>query len=91
MSLIYSEIQDQFAAMEKCAAYLDDNLTAIRELLLKTKPKSVVFMGCGSSFSLAKSMAGIRSICDLRRHPLRLPQATLQSMRSVIPIWPRMR
>lgn len=57
MSLIYSEIQNQFAAMEKCAAYLDDNLGKIQELLLKVTPKSVIFMGCGSSFSLAKSMA----------------------------------
>ena len=57
MSQIYSEIKNQFVAMQKCAAYFDEHMDEIRTLFENTNPKSVVFMGCGSSFSIAKSMA----------------------------------
>jgi len=57
MSLIYREIKDQFQAMEKCALYLEEQFGGIRELILKTNAQRTVFLGCGSSFSLAKSMA----------------------------------
>ena len=57
MSLIYNEIKDQYTAMEKCAAYLEQQFPAVEALIHKSDPSMVIFMGCGSSFSLAKSMA----------------------------------
>ncbi len=57
MSLIYHEIKDQYRAMEKCARYLEEQYGALRELVLKTNAPRTIFLGCGSSFSLAKSMA----------------------------------
>lgn len=55
MNLTYIEIRDTFAALGKTADYLDTILGGI-ETFLK-KQRRFVFLGCGSSYSLAKSMA----------------------------------
>ncbi len=57
MSVIYNEINDQYQAMRRCAEYLDQRLPEICTLITQANPRLIVFMGCGSSFSLAKSMA----------------------------------
>ena len=57
MEIIYREMQDTFNALEKTAAYLEEKWEGI-EAFLRDK-KRFVFVGCGSSLSVAKSMAVI--------------------------------
>lgn len=52
MSLTYSEIMDQFNAMQKTISYLDGKTGELPRGFAK-----VAMLGCGSSYSLAKSMA----------------------------------
>ena len=60
MATTYKEIQDTFHALNKTATYLDEKWDDIAAFLSgKTR---FVFVGCGSSYSLAKSLA---SICSM--------------------------
>jgi len=57
MDITYREIQDTFHALNKTAAYLDERWDEIARFLSgKTR---FIFVGCGSSYSIAKSMAAI--------------------------------
>jgi len=57
MDITYREIQDTFPALNKTAAYLEERWDDITKYLDgKTR---FVFVGCGSSYSNAKSMAAI--------------------------------
>jgi len=60
MNITYREIQDTFHALGKTAAYLDEKWSDI-ESFLNGKSR-FVFVGCGSSYSIAKSMA---MICNM--------------------------
>ena len=55
MNLTYTEILDTFNALKKTGEYLENKWSGI-ENFIKGK-KRFVFVGCGSSYSLAKSMA----------------------------------
>jgi len=57
MDLTYKEIQDTFPALGKTTAYLNKKWSEI-EAFLSGKPR-FIFVGCGSSYSIAKSYAAI--------------------------------
>jgi len=57
MSVTYREINDTFNALRKSKSYLDAQWADI-ESFLKGKSR-IVFIGCGSSYYIAKSMAVI--------------------------------
>ena len=57
MAITYNEIHDTFNALKKTEAYLEQRWGDI-EAFLKSHSR-FVFVGCGSSYSLAKSMAVI--------------------------------
>lgn len=82
MSLIYDEIKNQHQAMRRCAEHLEARLPEIRALVEQVNPPLVVFMGCGSSFSLAKSMADTVNI-RLKRPSFAVPagDATVHAAR----------
>lgn len=54
-SLTYKEIKDQYKRLEKTYKYLQDKVEDV--LNLYNNHSKIVFIGCGSSYSLAKSMA----------------------------------
>ncbi|MCL2391006.1 MAG: SIS domain-containing protein [Oscillospiraceae bacterium] len=56
MDITYKEIQDTFNALGKTEAYLSERWSEISGFL---SGKRFLFVGCGSSFSLAKSLAAI--------------------------------
>jgi len=57
MDLTYREIQDTFSALNKTTTYLNEKWSEIEQFLSgKTR---FIFVGCGSSYSIAKSMAAI--------------------------------
>jgi len=60
MGIIYKEIHDTFNALQKTADYLDKKWDEVVNFL-KGKER-FVFMGAGSSYSVAKSMATICSM-----------------------------
>ncbi|MCL2033846.1 MAG: SIS domain-containing protein [Oscillospiraceae bacterium] len=55
MNLTYTEMLDTFNALEKTSAYIESEWNDI-EPFLKGKTR-LIFLGCGSSYSLARSMA----------------------------------
>jgi len=55
MNLTYTEILDAFAALKKTKDYLEKTWSSV-DTVLRDK-KRCIFIGCGSSYSLAKSMA----------------------------------
>ena len=62
MSLTLQEIRGQYQALEKTVALLDGQREQLKALLDR-RPASLVFTGCGSSFSLS---CAFRSIAALR-------------------------
>ena len=57
MDITYKEIQDTFHALGKTATYLEERWDDIASFL--SGKNRFVFVGCGSSYSIAKSMAAI--------------------------------
>ncbi len=57
MSLTYKEIMEQYHSMMQTKIYLDEKMPALTDLLDSKKFSSLVVLGCGSSHSLAKSIA----------------------------------
>ena len=57
MDTTYKEIQDTFNALTKTAKYIDGKWSEI-EAFIRDK-KRFIFVGCGSSYSIAKSYAAI--------------------------------
>ncbi len=55
--MIFHEIQHQYDAIEQCVRYLDEKIDALRTFLAEISFQYVLFLGSGSSFSVAKSMA----------------------------------
>lgn len=62
MSLTYQEIKEQYAALEQTLQYIDSRFADLRNLMTPKGPKEIVFIGCGSSYSLAVSAAAIAQI-----------------------------
>lgn len=56
MGLTYNEIMEQYDSLKKTAAYIDSKWTQTSPYLQKHARKLAI-IGCGSSYSLAKSMA----------------------------------
>ena len=57
MDITYREIHDTFHALSKTAAYLDERWDDIKVFL--ANKSRFIFIGCGSSYSIAKSFAAI--------------------------------
>ena len=55
MDFTYKEMQDTWNALKKTATYIDENWNNIDSFLCGKK--RFVFVGCGSSYSIAKSLA----------------------------------
>jgi len=60
MDLTYKEMLDTWSALKKTAAYLEERWCDIEPFL--QGQSRFVFIGCGSSYSIAKSMAAICSM-----------------------------
>ena len=63
MSLTLSEIRGQYKALKQTISLFDSMQEEIRGLFGRCRPASIVFTGCGSSYSLSCSF---RSIASLR-------------------------
>lgn len=57
MSQTYVELTSQYDALAKTAALLDEKKESLAAWLKEVKPSSIVFIGCGSSFSMAQAFA----------------------------------
>jgi glutamine---fructose-6-phosphate transaminase (isomerizing) len=57
MYLTYQEIKDQYKALQKTTDCINGSIADVKKLFDRAKPRMLVFFGCGSSYSLAKSMA----------------------------------
>jgi fructoselysine-6-P-deglycase FrlB-like protein len=53
----YSELKDQYRALDKTIKYLDKKMDDIKSFYAESDAERLVFLGCGSSYSLAKSGA----------------------------------
>ena len=62
MSLTLNEIRGQYLALEKTVALLDEKQAALKAWFSQSRPASLVFVGCGSSFSLSKGFCSIASL-----------------------------
>lgn len=57
MDLTYKEIKEQYRSMKQTKAYLDEQMQEIANRLKMESYTSLIVLGCGSSYSLAKSLA----------------------------------
>lgn len=55
MSITYQEIKSQYEALNHTAKYVDEHMEELKPYI--TNKKLLAFVGCGSSYSIAKSMA----------------------------------
>ncbi|MDF2999911.1 MAG: Glucosamine-6-phosphate deaminase [Bacillota bacterium] len=57
MDLTYNEIKEQYRSMQQTKSYLDGQMTEISKWIKMRRYTSLIVLGCGSSYSLAKSLA----------------------------------
>ncbi len=57
MDLTYGEIKEQYRSMKQTKTYLDGQMQEILKHLKMESYTSLIVLGCGSSYSLAKSLA----------------------------------
>jgi fructoselysine-6-P-deglycase FrlB-like protein len=57
MHQTYSEIKDQYDALAKTMGRANAAAAGAKRLFDRVKPRSLVFLGCGSSYCIAKSLA----------------------------------
>jgi len=57
MNITYGEIKEQYRSMKQTKTYLDGQMKEISKLLKMESYTSLIVLGCGSSYSLAKSLA----------------------------------
>lgn len=57
MPVIYGEIKDQYRALEQTRALLDTRMEELKAFWNRSGPGRVVYVGCGSSYSVAKSLS----------------------------------
>lgn len=72
MHQTYQEITTQYEALEKTLALVDDRWDDVKRLMDRCQPRILVFLGCGSSFCLAQSLAAA-SLLHLRIPAIALP------------------
>ncbi|MDR2939454.1 MAG: SIS domain-containing protein [Clostridiales bacterium] len=70
--LTLNEIKEQYQSMGKSKEYLSQFVISIKSVLEENKDGIVIFLGCGSSYSLAKSCAQI-TMAGLGRVSLAIP------------------
>ena len=63
MSLTLSEIRGQYEALDQTISLVNSVQSDIQDLFRRARPASIIFTGCGSSYSLSCSF---RSIASLR-------------------------
>ncbi len=61
MGFTLREIMDQYNALEKTIDRMRSHYRDIQQFFGETRPKKIIFTGCGSSFSLSCSMRSIAS------------------------------
>ena len=55
MASAYEECREQYVSLRRSAAYLDEHMEAV--FPFAEKAKRLIFIGCGSGFTIAKSLA----------------------------------
>ena len=59
MAIIYEEIEDQYNALSKTAELIDIKYAELKAFIDRTNAPIIVYVGCGSSFLIAKSLARV--------------------------------
>lgn len=62
MNLTYKEIMEQYRSMTQTKAYLDERISELSGCFDVKNYSSLIVLGCGSSYSLAKSFAQIANM-----------------------------
>ena len=56
MSKTYDEMKSQYGALRETALYIRNRINVLNRFLEEKTVKTVAFLGCGSSFSVSKSL-----------------------------------
>ncbi len=59
MSKTYDEMKGQFSALRETAVYIRNRINVLNRFLEEKPYQTVAFLGCGSSFSVSKSLEAI--------------------------------
>lgn len=59
MSKTYDELKGQFSALKETAVYIRNRINVLNRFLEEKPYQTVAFLGCGSSFSVSKSLEAI--------------------------------
>ncbi|MBQ4047508.1 MAG: SIS domain-containing protein [Clostridia bacterium] len=59
MSKTYDEMKSQYGALRETALYIRNRINVLNRFLEEKPVKTVAFLGCGSSFSVSKSLEAI--------------------------------
>jgi glucosamine--fructose-6-phosphate aminotransferase (isomerizing) len=59
MAILYEEIKDQYNALSKTVELIDREYADLKAFIDRTDAPIIVYIGCGSSFSVAKSLARV--------------------------------
>jgi Predicted phosphosugar isomerases len=62
MNITYGEIKEQYRSIKQTKTYLDEQMEKISQQLQMERYTSLIVLGCGSSYSLAKSLARIANM-----------------------------
>lgn len=62
MGYTYSEITDQYGAMDKTCAYMRSAGEKIRQFRRARPFETILYIGCGSSYSISQSLAWVTNI-----------------------------
>jgi len=70
VSNTYREIKDQYNRLKMTHSYLDENIDSVKDIY--DKYSFIVYIGCGSSYSLAKSIAA-STMTILKKKAIAMP------------------
>lgn len=59
MSKTYEEMKGQYSALKDTAAYISNRINALNRFLDEKPYQNIAFIGCGSSYSVSKSLEAI--------------------------------
>jgi glutamine---fructose-6-phosphate transaminase (isomerizing) len=74
--MLYDEMTQQYPAMERTLAHIEANFAPIRALFEDSRARKIVFLGCGSSFNIAESLA-LTTQMHLHRPAFAIPAGDL--------------
>ena len=57
MSSTYHELKQQYTALDESIKFIDRTFPTVQSFVKNANPKRIVFLGCGSSFNIAESLA----------------------------------